>query len=363
VAEVFGRPEHGFAVIPNAELRAFWASVQAGRLPGVAAICASAPPPSLLAGVVHADAVRGDVEIRCPADACNLTVELFEADPSKPGEEREVGRYAMPLAPGKTPSEWAQAILQGRFAAAPAPEGGLGMIGMLGALKPGVTVAVHDAQQTGPWARPIDGAMFEPHVRALDACRKSAPPWRDWWGQQTVIEVDAAGKVTRCEGDLPDHLGSPEHRCGCDLIRTMDLGASSGPRRASFFLTLTEVLPPRKANMFGQASFEVTHASDRSAVLGTRAVDDAALPRCVDRASAPIREVELPAELDVGPDGRVTRHALGGSPGVPAVVRDCIDEVLSRAQFNCPLSGKAHIAAKVQVSATPLREMRSRPGG
>ena len=39
VAAVLARPEVGYRVLPAATLRALWRDVQAGRLPGVAALC------------------------------------------------------------------------------------------------------------------------------------------------------------------------------------------------------------------------------------------------------------------------------------------------------------------------------------
>ena len=46
VAVLLARPDHGgYRVLPIAPIRALWRDAQAGRLPGLAALCDAAPPP------------------------------------------------------------------------------------------------------------------------------------------------------------------------------------------------------------------------------------------------------------------------------------------------------------------------------
>ncbi|MBI5534641.1 MAG: hypothetical protein HY898_18085 [Deltaproteobacteria bacterium] len=358
VASVLARPPFGYQVIPNAEVRALWAATQQGRLPGVALRCEAAPPPSLLTEVVYPGARKAEVETRCDKDGCRLEVRIQQPNPDAEQGPTELARFELPLARGQTPSQWAQTIASTPWKTLPPPDpsGGLGIGGLLApGAKPGVYVVLHDLTQTGPWLSKLESATFQPMAESIKACAASKRTWRDWWGQEFVIEVTPAGKVSRCEYPLVDHLPPPDFECTCGLLRAMEFGLAQATRRASFYLDVT-TLSERHApapTLYRSAYLLQKKATDRSAVLGTNVVDSAAVALCLESVDQVLGEMNIPVTFEVGADGRSTRHAVQWPQLIGNDVRACMDRELAKAWFNCPLTGRAQVTAVVSIAVKP----------
>jgi hypothetical protein len=360
VASVLSRAPIGLRVIPVHEVRGLWASAQQGMLPGRAQRCDAAPPPSLLTGVVYPDALRATVEVRCENKGeCELQVVLIDSKQGDRDGDQEVARYGLKLQSGLDPRRWGEMIGSSPWSqwSKPDPEGGLGLVGgvMTPGTKPGVYVVVHGLTQSGPWASELDGSTFQSRAEQWKTCKDTRRRWRDWWGQEHVIEVNSLGKVTRCEYPLPDHLPPPDFACKCDLLRTMDFGPAAAPRRASFYLDVTTLTEgaARRPSLYRSAYLVNKKASDRSAVLGTRVVDEQTLGRCLDPVEQALGELEVPVRFEVSSDGRTVRHAARWPETLPATVRTCMDAELSTAWFNCPLQGSSIVQATVSIAVKP----------
>jgi hypothetical protein len=159
------------------------------------------------------------------------------------------------------------------------------------------------------------------------------------------------GRVSRCEAQHPDHLPPPGFSCRCDVLRRMEFGIGTPGRRASFSLDVSErraASGPRDA-LLRSASFLRTGADDPTAALGTNAVPNDVLERCLAPVAAPLGEVEVPVRFDVGPDGRVREHAATWPEALPAATTRCLDAALAGARFNCPLSGAARVEGRLSL--------------
>jgi len=362
VAELLARPElGGYRVIPLKEVRTLWSEVQAGRLPGLQARCETAPPPARVARQVYRGASMADLRVDCPAPkppskehpACILGVTVLSERPTAddPDHLEETAGFHAQLPFGETPARWAERLRGGAFArgSAPAPNGGIGIVGTLGIGKghkePPLRLEVSDVAQSGDWKERISEATFKGQTAALDSCTRNLPRSRDSWAQPYVIEVDAAGAVGRCEFPYVDHLPSPEFSCVCGVLRARGFGAGAPRRRATFLLAVKRRLPPLR----GGAALVGARATDESATLGDGALDEDALAACLSPTKTEINEPELPVRFSVGPDGSVKNHTVTWPGTIPARVRKCMDGVLAGARFGCPLTGASTVDARLQV--------------
>jgi hypothetical protein len=362
VAELLARPElGGYRVIPSKEVRALWSEAQAGRLPGLTARCETPPPPARLARHVYRGASMAEVRVDCPAapppskgrPACVLGVTVLSERPTADDPEHleETAGFHASLPFAESPARWAERLRGGGLArgAAPAPNGGLGIIGTLGGGKrskePPFHLEVMGVEQTGEWREAISAATFKPQAAALESCTRNLPRMRDSWLQPYVIEVDAAGAVGRCEFPYVDHLPPPELSCVCGVLRARGFGAGAPKRRATFSLQVKRRLPPAR----GGARLVGARATDESATLGDGALDEDALTACLSSIKTDVDEPELPVRFSVGPDGGVKSHATSWPRTIPATARKCMDAVLARSRFSCPLSGASTVDARLQV--------------
>jgi hypothetical protein len=361
VAGLLARPELGYRVIPPKDLRALWREALAGRAPGRAARCEVAPPPSRLARLVYRGASMADLEVDCPDGSkgwgdrrsCVLDVRVLSERPTAddPDHLEETAHFHADLPAGETPARWAE-----RLRAAPllpgAPKQLAGQPGMLGLLgdgkrhkEPPFWIDVSFVSLSGDWKGAITGATFKKEGAALDACTRNQPRWRDNWAQPYLLEVDAAGTVKRCEFPYVDHLPPPEFACVCDVLRKRGFDAGAPGRRASFLLEVKHPAPSPNTI----AALVGTRATDPSATLGDSALDEEALATCLEPVKTAISEPELPVKLTVGADGGVVSHAVTWPRAIPPRARRCLDDVLARSRFDCPLTGASTIDAKLQV--------------
>jgi hypothetical protein len=363
-AEMLARPEIGYRVIPNRDLRALWSAAQAGRLPGLAARCEKTPPPTRLARHLYRGASMADVEVDCPdgtpawrdRKACLLDVRVLSERPTAddPDHLEETAHFHADLPTGETPARWAERMRAGRLlpGAGKEDKSGLGIIGTLGDGKPHkeppYRVVVSFVSLSSDWKGKITSATFKAEAAALNACTQGAPRWRDNWMQPYLVEVDAAGTVDRCAFTYVDHLPPPEFDCVCGVIRGHGFGAGAPHRRASFDLEVKHPSPSASAI----TALVGARASDPSAALGDAALDEEALAACLASIRGEINEPELPVKFTVSADGSVKSHAVTWPRSIPARARRCLDDVLARSQFNCPLTGASTVDAKLQVMLT-----------
>ena len=362
VATLLARPEAGgYHVLPAAPIRALWRDAQVGWLPGLSTICDGTPPPARLVAYVHRGASFARVRVDCPAPEkaararppCQLDVRIEAPRPTAedPLQTEDVARLVATLPPGERPARWAERLLATGLVRAPPPEveGGLGLSG-IPAESGRPAISVRDITQSGGWQAAISKATFARHGEAIVACAATAArqPWRDWWVQPYLIEVDAAGSLRRCEFEHVDHLPPPEFGCVCAALRQVPFGAGSEGRRASFVLKILEAPPAGAPRDRLSRIFMLTdrRSTDPSALLGTGEIDTLAKDACLWRATAPLAEIQLPVQFTVGADGRTIRHTAPWPASVPPALRACLDPVLAAARFNCPLSGAAIVDAR-----------------
>ena len=366
VATLLARPEAGgYHVLPAAPIRALWRDAQGGRLPGLSAVCDATPPPARLAAYLHRGASSARVRVDCPAPEkaasarppCQLEVRIEAPRPTAedPLQTEDVARLVATLPPGERPERWAERLLATGLGRAPLPEveGGLGLSGTAdNSRRP--AISVRDITQSGGWQAAISKATFARHGEAIVACAAAATrqPWRDWWLQPYLIEVDAAGLLRRCEFEHVDHLPPPEFGCVCGVLRQVPFGAGPDGRRARFALKV--LLPPPAGAPPDRLSrsFMLTdrRSTDPSALLGTGEIDTLAKDACLWRATSPLAEIQLPVRFTVGPDGRTIRHEAPWPASVPPELRGCLDPLLAGARFNCPLSGAAIVDARLSLA-------------
>jgi hypothetical protein len=165
--------------------------------------------------------------------------------------------------------------------------------------------------------------------------------------QYHVLEVGLDGHLTRCEYEHVDRLPPPGFACSCDVLKGIDFGAASAPRRATVYIA-----PYRTEHHDGYArSLYVSGAhalDDATGVLG-----EVNLPvdasKCL-ASVATVMSLEVPIQLSIGPDG-IAREGSGHWPAsLPANVRSCLDGELKQTSASCPRSGHATVAATLHVS-------------
>ncbi len=134
----------------------------------------------------------------------------------------------------------------------------------------------------------------------------------------------------------------------CDVLRAKSFGAGASRRRAMFDLEVKRAHPPLRSS----AALVEAKASDASATLGDNPLDDDALAACLSPTKTEVNEPELPVRFSVGPDGHAQSHTTTWPRSIPAGARRCMDAVLARSQFNCPLTGASTVDAKLQIFVT-----------
>jgi hypothetical protein len=367
VATLMSRPEAGgYRVLPAAPLRALWRDTQAGRLPGLTALCDAAPPPARLAHHLHSGASTADPRVDCPAPEkesaarppCRLEVLVSAPRPTAedPDNTERGARFVAALPPGEPAARWAERLLATGLAREPERDSDkLGYLMGTSASDRRPLIVVNGVVQSGGWQTAISSATFKGRSQAIIECAATASarqPFRDWWVQPYLIEVDAAGSVRRCEFEHVDHLPPPEFGCVCGVLRQISFGAGPDGRRARFDLTVLEAPPPGapRDRLRRSVSLGEMRSSDRSAILGTGAIDRSALEACLWPVTSPLADTETPVRFTVGADGRATRHEARWPAPVPPPVRACLEPVLARARFNCPLSGAAVIDAQLSLA-------------
>jgi hypothetical protein len=371
VGELLARPElGGYRVVPQKDVRKLWSDAQVGRLPGLGATCKVPTPPARLARHIYRGSSMADLRVDCPAPkakspqaptaaraACVLDVRLLAPRPSAadPDHLDETAAFHAQLPFGESPARWAERLRGAGLTRGPglAKQGGLGIGGTPDDGKQTkehpFRVAVSDVTLAGDWHEKLSAATFKDQEPALDACTRPNAAWRDSWEQPYVIEVDETGRVGRCEFLYVDHLPRPEFRCVCDALRTKSFGAGAPRRRAMFELEVKRAERPSR----GSAALVEAKANDASAVLGDNPFDERALGACLSPVKTAVEAPEVPVRFSVGADGQVKSHTATWPRAISAGARRCLDVVLARAQFDCPLTGAATVDAKLQVFVTP----------
>jgi hypothetical protein len=376
VARLLVRPElGGYHVLPPKQVRAFYADVRAGRLPGVSAVCVAPPPPASLAQIVYRGASMATLQVDCfppvtqggrtTDPGCLLGVSVASPRPTaaNPGNFEETARFTAQLPRGESHSRWAERLRAGGLSRARAAEGfgGLGIIGTPAhndaTKQPPFRVELYDLRLAGDWPSRLSAATFGTAAAALDACAKPRP-----MGSATFalpyyrIEIDAKGAVRRCEIDSPDGLPKPELTCACGVLGGMRFEPAAAPRRAGFAVTVTRLEPGQHDRIERTAYLPIDHATDPSAALEIEdALDQNALVACLSTVRAPIRYPFVRIRLSIGADGRVTGHEVEWPAKIPTAVAQCLDGVIARGQFNCPLSGRAAIDGRLNVEIARRR--------
>jgi hypothetical protein len=370
VAELLARPElGGYRVLPPKRLRAFYADVRAGRLPGVPVVCAAPPPAASLARIVYRGASTATLHVDCfptvtqdgrtTDPGCFLGVSIASPRPTAadPGNFEETARFTARLPRGETPGRWAERLRAGGLTRAHGVEGfpGLGSIGTPTAndatTRPPFRVELNGLRLAGAWPSPLSAASFGAAAAALDACAKPRPMGSATFRRPYYqIEVDPKGAVRRCEVEPPDGLPKPELTCVCGVLGGARLEPAAAPRRAGFALAVTRSAPAERERIERTAYLPIDHASDPSAALAIEdALDQAALVACLSTVKKPIRYPLAPVRLSIGSDGRVIDHQVDWPAKIPTAVAQCLDGVMARGQFNCPLSGKAALDGRLNL--------------
>jgi hypothetical protein len=383
LAELLARPElGGYHVLSPKQVRAFYADVRAGRLPGVPVACAAPPPPSSLARIVYHRASSATVSVDCPpplsagrrtADpGCLLSVQVASPRPTagNPGNFEETARFTAHLPRGEQPSRWAERLRRGGLERA-RDVGGIGSlgIGIIGTppqhdatTRPPFRVELDGLRVAGGWPSPLTAASFSAVAPALDACSKPRPMGSGRFELPYYhVEVDAKGAVRRCDVESSDPFPEPELTCACGVLGGMRFEPAAAPRRAGFSLTVSRV-PDRGDRVEGSVRLErraylpIDHATDPTAALTVEdALDQVALVACLSTVRAPIRYPLVPVRLAIGADGRVTGHDVKWPAKIPPAVAQCLEGVIAQGQFNCPLSGRAAIDGRLNVEITRRR--------
>lgn len=336
--------KQGFRAIGNAEVRAEWRSLQSGHLPD-GRVCAAVPPPSLFTAATRPGASQADTRVECEAGVCTLSVIVEKRVDDEP---QEVARFTAKL-PADAAS-WPKTLQATGLTrvAPPQDEGGFGL-GGIAAQK----ITLLSVRTNGTWVQPIDESLFEPHYAALASCSDGKPRWRDWWSQPFVLQVDAQGKIERCEPEMPDHLPPPSFACVCDVMRGMSFGAGSASRRATFDLLVFRARPASVADKYRRdVSLSKKQADDRTAILGSGVLDDDAARACLGGVE-PFGPIEVPVRFEVDAQGKVREHAVVLPAGLPAVSTQCLHAQLAAAQFDCPVSGRATVTATLELTVAP----------
>ena len=366
VAELLARPEQGgYRVLPPKQVRAFYADVRAGRLPGVTGVCAAPPPPASLARMVYRGASTATVHVDCSPRGCLLGISVASPKPTAadPGNFVETARFTAQLPRGETPSRWAERLRAGGLTGAPGAEGLLG-IGVIGTptqndatTRPPFRVELSGVKLAGDWPSKLSAASFGATAAALDACAKPRPMGSASFGLPYYqVEVDAQGTVRRCEIEAPDGLPKPELTCVCGVLGGMRFEPAAAPRRAGFTLKVTRPDPAERVRIARTAYLPIKYATDPSAALEIDdALDQAALVACLAPVRKPIRYPIVPVRLSIGADGRVTDHAVEWPAKIPTAVAQCLDGVIAHGQFNCPLSGHATLDGRLDLEIARWR--------
>ena len=356
VAETLAEPRFGgYRAVPLAELRDLWTGVQRGRLPGLTTTCAAAPPPILLAELLHPKALWTRPEIRCAKGSCTLELIVWERKPSKKGErnDRQVAVWRAALPSRENPVQWAQRIRRDGLRRGKLDDGYGGLIGNLQGdddQPVGIRVTLSDINRSGDWSYPLDGDFLQPVAARLHACAQGGHTWRDWWAQPFLVEVDDHGRLVRCESPYPDHLPPPERGCQCGVLAKMDYRPGGARRRASFELVTTAPREAAVADRYVRNAYLADKQSnDPSAILGTGEVDTKALIHCLEPVRRDLGRRTVPVRFQAGSDGKATSVQATWPSSFPSDVATCLDSVLRQAWFNCPLSGRAEVNAQLML--------------
>jgi hypothetical protein len=204
---------------------------------------------------------------------------------------------------------------------------------------------VGDLRQSGPWSPALKVHSFHGVFKKLRQCARKEPADHDWWMRGFAIEVDAGGRVARCESRFPERLLPPAFDCQCKALGSLSLGAGAAGRRASFNVRVPSVRGAITYEMY----FEPESASDATAMLSRdRAVSRSALEACIVGLPK-LGELAIPAQLTAASDGRLTSATLTWPEAVLPPVRACVEKALLQAQVNCPLSGASEIRGKLML--------------
>jgi len=363
VAAALAQPElGGHRVIPPDEVRALYAGVKEGKLPGVTAACAAPPPPEALARLVYGGVGIASVHVQCVPPGCTLTVIVSSPRPTpkSPTNLEPTAYFSMPVPRGEPPNRWAERVRAGGLSRAKPDETEIANLPNIGrmpddssARQASVRVEISDVRRSGKWPSRLSASTFATVAPALDACIKPRAPWRTT--PYYTIEVDAQGAVRRCEVEQAEDVPRGEPPCVCGVFRDLHLEPGAAPRRASFALTLSRTDRGADDRVERSGYFVPDHATDPSAALATTAIDENALVACLSsiRAAAPYPPV--PVRLSVGADGKVTSHDIKWPPKIPTAVAECLEGAISQGQFNCPLSGESAIDGKLFVDVRRAR--------
>jgi hypothetical protein len=346
LAELFSRPRlGGYKVIPPAELHAMWRGVQRGHLPGVSDVCANPPPPSELTEQLNPNAAQADADITCNGESCKLVVRISAASKAFAHTAgTELARYQATLPTYESPAEWALRLKRDGLAPLDkqAVESDTGGIAVGGDQK-----IVGDLHQSGAWSPALKVRAFQGAFGRLTQCQRQEPADHDWWMRGFVIEVDAAGTVSRCDSQYPERLLPPAFDCQCKVLAAIELGAGAAGRRASFNVRVPSGASSRATSY--EMYFEPESATDATAMLSRdRAISHGDLEACIVGLPK-LGELSIPAELTAARDGRLTSAKLTWAKAIPQPVRACVEKTLLGARVNCPLSGASEIRGKLML--------------
>jgi hypothetical protein len=344
--------EHGYEVVPDAELRQLYRDVRAGQLPGLAQACPNPPPGHRVVDLLYAGARDGRAYFDCDEAGCELEVTV-DVEPDRQ-------RYVIALPATETAAQWAARIRQQGFtrASEEEEEGAMGGLGLMGDGKkprrpPGVYASIWAVEQSGPWSYELDDARFQRLAAAFDACEREHEAPRMAWGRfPFTLAIDAQGHVSRCESSDLDLMPFSDAACKCAVLARIDFGKGSAERRARFHVRIEH--EPRRP-MYGQAhQSEEGQSDDPYVLLGLGGVSDKTLSACLAPLTQPMKHTAA-VRFQVRADGSTEQASASWPAELPSSVRACLDAALLKAQFTCPRAGRAEVASTISLSIQPPR--------
>jgi hypothetical protein len=281
---------------------------------------------------------------------------------SDSGSDTGAVRFSLRLAPNATVAAWCDAVRGGDIEAVPpiSHAGGLAVRGGSDLKPGGFRVEVTNLVTEGAWPAPIDAKKLSPFARALHECIDPAARRNDYWEQPFLIEVDDRGRLIRCEGGYPFRLDSPGFSCRCDVLKRLNFGRSRQPsgthRRARFQLrtekgTAPSTEPDRTVVAMVKKNFSAT---DESVLLSGTTFRNEDISACM-QASDNGQQFLVQVSAHITADGTVAELTTQWPADTPSDIRSCVDTVLRRARFNCPVTGSAEVTGPMHIKVRRLK--------
>jgi hypothetical protein len=354
--------DHRISVMTSEDLRRIQAELRRGRIPDSDVVCSAPPVPAALFDYLHPDKGVVTTGVRC-SETCELISIVYGPQtPSADGRllRDELMRFAARLPREESVSEWVALLRSGAMTTAPPPgdsEGGLGIRygRRAGTMKDGqYDLDVDDVVLRGPWRSPPSKEQLMPHVKAFHKCTKTTKRRNDHWKQPFQIEIDRAGRMTRCTSKYQHRLDPPSFACQCEVLKKVKWEHAAAPRQAEFSLR-THLEGESKRLRRASYSWLTTDfsATDGAVLLSGDIYEDEGISACMDAVGMDsVWTFDMVTEVDAG--GKVNRLEVDWPEGFNAETRDCLKAVFRDARFNCPMTGAATVSGSVTIKVKRL---------